>query len=582
MALYVLSAGGGDSAARNLATLAEFTGIEVRSITAPEVDRDSRKPFHLAATVTSLPSFLSRPDSKEWLLRELAAPGSTLFLYGASTDAATMNALQELVPEVSGARGVDVADVEYCIPTGVSDGLDVFAGLSFGPVDLATRTFDLLPRSGVSTLVSVNDRPCSLKIERNRTSVFLTGCDAPLDIDSDATKNEDLLDRFLRFVPFLSYLRTTFGRQCWHNPHPAACVIIDDPLLKPRYGFLNFSQLEAAIDRSSFSTTIAFIPWNFRRSNPAVVRRFMRADRRLSICIHGCDHTGAEFGSTNPDVLRSLARRAMRSMDMHQQLTGVSHSRVMVFPQGMFSSASLKALEQEGFAAAVNTTVYPVDAPSDDISYRDLMDVAVVKYDGVPVFMRHYPVRPARFALDVFLGRPVLMVEHHSFFKNGYDKLEWYASFINRISPNIRWTDLDELCASAYVARKDSSGHEQIQAFASVIRLINDGNEPMHVSVANRWARNNIESVSWNGSPIQYDSRAGATCQLEMGPRERGELRFHRTSPNESVRVIDPTAADRMRVFLRRRLSEFRDNHVATNPALRPIAKVIRPVFSRI
>lgn len=583
MALYVLADTNSDPAARALAALAGFAGIEVKSISAPDISSGRGEAIHIAATSRSLHSFLSRPGSEAWLLRELGTPGSSLFLCGAMADQSVFTAVTTVVPEVVAIAGVNAGNAEYQVPPEALNGLGMFAGLSFGPVDQAAHTFELQPNgASISTLVSVNKRPCFLKIQRRETSIFLNGCEDPLEIDAPAATTDDLLDRFLSFAPFLAYLRTTFSRQCWHNPRPAACVIIDDPLLQPRYGFLNFAQLEAAVDRSCFSTTIAFIPWNFRRSNPAVARRFLRSDRRLSVCVHGCDHTGAEFGSTSPDVLRSLARRAMRSMDMHQQLTGISHSRVMVFPQGVFSTASLKALEQEGFVAAVNTTVHPVDASSGDISYRDLMGVAVVRYDGVPVFMRHYPSRPARFALDLFLGRPALIVEHHSFFKSGYDTLEWYAAFINRISPNIRWTDLDELCTSAYMTREDSSGDVQIQAFASVVRLVNDGNEPLRVSVSNRWARNNIESVSWNGSPIQYDSGSGATCQVEVGARERGELGYHRSSATTTVRVINPTAADRMRVFLRRRLCEFRDNHVSTSPVLRPLAKVIRPMFSRI
>jgi hypothetical protein len=582
MHLYILQESVNDSAGRALAALAGFAGVAVKSIVDADVDRSPGEAIHVAATGRSLHAFVLRPESRTWLLRELAIPGSTLFLDGAAADVSAFDTIRSLVPDVvAGVRRVGPGDVEYRISAGTADGLDVFAGLSFGPVDQTSHTLDFTGTADVSPLISVNSGACYVKILRGGTSIFLNACEAPLDIESPASKTDDILDRFLSFAPFLAYLRTTFGHQCWHNPRPAACVIIDDPLLKPRYGFLNFAQLEAAIDRSSFSTTIAFIPWNCRRSHPAVARRFTRGDRRLSVCIHGCDHTGAEFGSIQPDVLRSRARRAMRSMDTHQQLTGIPHNRVMVFPQGVFSKASLKALEQEGFTAAVNTTVHPVDG-GDEISFRDLMDVAVVRFDGVPLFMRHYPGRPARFALDLFLGRPVLVVEHHSFFRNGYDTLEWYASFINRIAPNIQWTDLDELCASAYRARMDSSGDVQIEGFGSVVRVANDGKEPMRASVVNRWARNDMESVSWNGCSIEFDRHTGARCHLELGAGQRGELRYQRARTEQSLRVVDPTAADRMRVFVRRRLCEFRDNHVATSSALRPLAKVIRPVFSRI
>ncbi len=41
-----------------------------------------------------------------------------------------------------------------------------------------------------------------------------------------------------------------------------ACLIIDDPLLIPRYGKLNFAKLLREMNEHNFFTEIAFIPWN--------------------------------------------------------------------------------------------------------------------------------------------------------------------------------------------------------------------------------------------------------------------------------------------------------------------------------
>jgi hypothetical protein len=43
-------------------------------------------------------------------------------------------------------------------------------------------------------------------------------------------------------------------------------LVIDDPLLKPRYGFLKFLPFLRLMQRHDFATSIAFIPWNWRRS----------------------------------------------------------------------------------------------------------------------------------------------------------------------------------------------------------------------------------------------------------------------------------------------------------------------------
>ena len=51
-----------------------------------------------------------------------------------------------------------------------------------------------------------------------------------------------------------------------------ACLIIDDPLLRPQYGCLNYKKLLEAMKAHNFFTEIAFIPWNYKRSNAKTVR----------------------------------------------------------------------------------------------------------------------------------------------------------------------------------------------------------------------------------------------------------------------------------------------------------------------
>src|SRR4029077_14010357 len=122
-------------------------------------------------------------------------------------------------------------------------GMPQFAGLTFGPVELeADAVFTLRHgAAGVTELVTIDGRSCYIKVERGGASYFLLACTRVLDVDAPAEPDQRPIDRFLSFVPFLAYLRLTFGALCWHNEAPAACFIIDDPLLKERYGFLDFN-----------------------------------------------------------------------------------------------------------------------------------------------------------------------------------------------------------------------------------------------------------------------------------------------------------------------------------------------------
>ena len=104
-----------------------------------------------------------------------------------------------------------------------------------------------------------------------------------------------------------------------------------------------------------FTTTIAFIPWNYRRTSDSVARVFRERSDRFSICLHGCDHTEGEFASTEVRRLNTQLHLATQRMRAHEQSTGLPYAEVMVFPQGKFSAASLELLKCHNYLAAVNS-----------------------------------------------------------------------------------------------------------------------------------------------------------------------------------------------------------------------------------
>ena len=459
-----------------------------------------------------------------------------------------------------------------------------FAGLTFGPVDVMRTSLHAQPSaSGVTELVTIDGRSSYIKVERGGASYFLLACKEVLDIDAPAQPDQRPMDRFLRFVPFLAYLRLTFGALCWHNEAPAACFIIDDPLLKERYGFLDFNGLESHMAHSRFSMNIAFIPWNCRRTDRRIAQKFKRPDHRFSISIHGCDHTEAEFGVTDERWLRWQSRQALSRMDLHEELTGIKHNRIMVFPQGVFSKASLKALDREGFLAAVNSTIYPVDAAPGEVTFRDLLDVAVVRFGGTPLFLRRYPGRFEEIALDLFLGRQVLLVEHHGFFKRGYEEISRYTSFVNGVAPSIMWTDLEELCTSASLTQDVPGDGVNVRAFGPTLRLRNHRHEGMLFHVSNVGVSRELESVTWNGRSIAFAAcSSGVTCDIPLDPKEVGVLAFE-SARNSSVNVeLVSTARDRLKVFARRHLSEIRDNYFARSPVLSELARRGKSILPRL
>ena len=86
-----------------------------------------------------------------------------------------------------------------------------------------------------------------------------------------------------------------------------ACLIIDDPLLMPRYGCLDYERLLEEMQEHRFFTEIAFIPYNYLRSDPATVRLLSDNLDYFGVCVHGCNHTANEFGKADYGKLSALS-----------------------------------------------------------------------------------------------------------------------------------------------------------------------------------------------------------------------------------------------------------------------------------
>ena len=221
-----------------------------------------------------------------------------------------------------------------------------------------------------------------------------------------------------------------------------ACLIIDDPLLRPKYGCLSYARLLEQMKTHRFFTEIAFIPWNFRRSDPKTIQLFKDNPDYFGMCVHGCNHLDNEFGRGTYPELSALASTAMWRMDGHQKLTGLTYDPVFVFPQGHFSSLAMQALKDQGFLAACNTILETTDGEKPPEIEFHLP--ATRHYHDFPLFLRRYPHDKALYPQDIAEGRPVLIVEHHTAFRHGYRAITDLVDWINS-SGNIRWTSLGHI-----------------------------------------------------------------------------------------------------------------------------------------
>ena len=248
------------------------------------------------------------------------------------------------------------------------------------------------------------------------------------------------------------------------NPRETlACLIIDDPLLKPRYGCLDYAKLLQEMKEHMFFTEIAFIPWNYRRSHSKTIKLFADNPDYYAICVHGCNHLGNEFGGTNYQQLSSLSTTALWRMEQHKKLTGLPYDPVIVFPQGHFSSVAMKALKDQGYFAAFNSTIHSTDGK--ELPPIEHKRAATTTYHDFPLFLRRYPKDKSQFKEDISSGRPIIIVEHHNAFRNGYKTITDLVDWINGLG-NVKWKSLSHI-AEYYLGNKVAFAEQSANSLPS-------------------------------------------------------------------------------------------------------------------
>ena len=225
----------------------------------------------------------------------------------------------------------------------VSDHFDDFCGVMSGIRVTANEAntdgnFVLSTANGnLINIISRGDGTVFWKLEYKGVPVFLLTSREIVDIDAELkSQNFDVRDHFLAAVPLVLYIKWAFSETRWNAPEINACLIIDDPVLKRTHGFVDFQELLSLMKRHNFSTNIAFIPWNWRRSAPDVVRLFRDNPEHYSLSVHGCDHTRAEFGSCDQQRLNWKVQQAVKRMNRHESITGIRHDRSWFFLKVFF------------------------------------------------------------------------------------------------------------------------------------------------------------------------------------------------------------------------------------------------------
>ena len=487
------------------------------------------------------------------------------FVFGGD-DAA---ALQKLARQITGDAAAAVTEINQKGEWNVTDKLPEFCRAMSGVNAAAKNDGERAlvfggTKSKAEKIISANDGTAFARFDFHSVPVFVSTAEI---IDLAAPLSARVFDvraHFLASVPVVMYVKWAFAATCWQPAETCACLVIDDPLLRPRYGFLNFEKFLRVMEQVNFSTSIAFIPWNWNRSSRRTVRLFQENPGRYSLSVHGCDHTGGEYGDRSVSRLSWRSKLAMERMARHQKKTGLAHDRVMVFPQGVFSAAAMTALKHNDFIGTVNSEVFSADAPPPPISVGDYWNPAVMNFSDFPIFTRRYPWAGAEnFAFDILLGKPCLVVVHQNDCHDDYRHVTGCIARLNQLNARLRWTNLAEVVRRSFRQREISPGVVAVEIFGSEARLENLSATKKMFRVFKREADSkNIQSVRVDGREIKWTAKEkGFSFEIGLNPGENRTVSVaFKELPGEGY--AGEGFVYRMKTLCRRRLCEARDNYL--------------------
>jgi len=571
-----------DPADRHLSKLLKYFGIGFREV--PLFRKTEVSEAVRPAGEDEFPVLLASGRTFGAMIRRFGETGlnerisrgpATIFLYALGPDEDSNLSVRYLSRGAIGAvtpLGKD--DLVYNVSDGCGEMATGLSGLQFGPIrndlDSALETSD---PSRCKPILSINRHPFFVAFNKERCTVFAVACQRIADIDAKLENTFSIKEHFSTLIPSLIFIKHAFKQHAWHKKKVYANLVIDDPVLKEKYGFLEYGKLLKAMDESDFTTSIAFIPWNYRRTDGKIAKMFRERPDRFSVCVHGCDHTNEEYAARDESELKYKTGLSDHRMDTHERSTGIPYRKVMTFPQGRYSTASLKVLKSSNYLGAFQSSSRPVDMTDHRYRIRDYLDLCVMCYENFPLFLRRYPGNDVDTKIDVFLGKTLFFVHHHDFFKNGYDQTASFMKKMNRDHEGIVWAGLDEILANMYLSRTDFNGQPHCRIYTNDVRIKNDSGQKNRYVVTKEETLNvPIRCVLVDGEKTEYaideNDELRLNLEIDSGREARVQIVYEEVSGTGNARTIPNPA----KVYLRRMLSEFRDSVLYRNDYMVMIA----------
>jgi hypothetical protein len=385
--------------------------------------------------------------------------------------------------------------------------------------------------SGRHVLASDGRRPLWTVLQTSEGHVYETT--APIaELDpSQVLRDHFRPGNFMGLLPLVDFLRGIVGAGGWSRPPLPAAIVFDDPNLHwPTYGYLDFTRLAKHAGEHNYHAVVATIPLDGFHVHAAAAKVFRSAPDRLSLAIHGNDHTRGELVTVDRAGARRLGSDALRRMAAFERRSGLRVSPIMIPPHERAAEPALAGLLDAGFhgICAAPSIAMPVGALSPARAVGD-WGAAQFLAGGFPLFAR----RPLSEAEDdlvfrAYLGQPLILYGHHVDAAGGLDRIADVAAAINTFG-DVAWAPLDTVAATSYRLRRNGPDLEVGMFSLSADIPVPEDIERIVVE---------LPASPGDGRRLAVSATPGGSASLVLSESELSRLVFDlRGAPAEHVRL---------------------------------------------
>jgi len=180
-----------------------------------------------------------------------------------------------------------------------------------------------------------------------------------------------------------------------------------------------------------------------------------------------------------------------------------------------------------------------------------------------------YNLSQVNIAIQLFLDNPIFLYGHvyayNNLFLDGIDAFNKYAEIVNTIQPDIIWQSPSFISKKLYIQKLRDDGNYDIRTFCKSSILENTFKREITYFIRKQESFSPpIKELTVDGQPYPYE-RSGndLTLKLIIPPGKYSYIDIQYKNDLD-IASIDISKND-LHVYLLRKLSDFRDNTLASN-----------------